>query len=172
MQVAINNKIKDGRKYFGFALLALVALIAAGCASLGVGQPAAVNKDSSGLALDGYDSVAYFKENLPRMGKPEFTADYNGAKWQFASAENRDAFSKEPEKYAPQYGGYCAWAVSQGYTADTDPQTGKVVDGKLYLNYNPAVAVKWNENIPKYIEDGNQNWKDLSGKAEDTRKDK
>ncbi len=132
MLKAINYKIKDGRKYLGFALLALVALVAAGCASLGIGQKAAaVNKDSNGLALDGYDSVAYFKENLPREGKPEFTADYDGAKWQFASAENRDAFSNDPAKYAPQYGGYCAWAVGHNYTAKGDPQAWKVVDNKF-----------------------------------------
>ncbi len=132
MQKAINNKIQDNRNYFGFALLALVALVAAGCAALGVGQKAAaVNKDSSGLALDGYDSVAYFKENLPREGKPEFTADYNGAKWQFKSAENRDEFKKDPAKYAPQYGGYCAWAVGHNYTAKGDPQAWKVVDNKF-----------------------------------------
>ena len=79
---------------------------------------------------------------------------------------------KEPAKYAPQYGGYCAWAISQGYTADTDPQTGKVVNGKLYLNYNPSVAKKWNEDIPKFIADGDKNWNDLASKADDSRKDK
>lgn len=159
-------------KFFTLVFVAALAAFAGACASIGTGKTAQVNVDSKGLALDGYDAVAYFKENSPREGKPEFTADYNGAKWQFFSAENRDAFSKEPAKYAPQYGGYCAWAVSQGYTADTDPNTGKVVDGKLYLNYNPDVAKKWNENIPKYIADGDKNWKDLAGKAEDSRKDK
>lgn len=175
MHEFINNKIKDTRTYFGFALVVLVALVAAGCASLGTGalnQATAINKDSKGLALDGYDAVAYFTENLPREGKPEFVADYDGAKWQFTSAANRDAFQKEPAKYVPQYGGYCSWAVSHGYTADTDPTTGKVVDGKLYLNYNPDVAKKWNEDIPKYITDGDKNWQNLSGKAEESRKDK
>lgn len=175
MQQAINNKINDTRKFLGFTLVALVALVAAGCGLLGTGaldKAAALNKDSSGLALDGYDAVAYFTENLPRTGVPEFTADYDGAKWQFVSAANRDAFQKEPAKYVPQYGGYCAWAVSQGYTADTDPKTGKVVDGKLYLNYNPDVAKKWNENVPKYITDGDKNWQNLGGKAEEARKDK
>lgn len=165
MQKAI--KIKNKRISLSFALLAFVALFATGCASLGIGQAtSAVNQDSNGLALDGYDSVAYFKENLPREGKPEFTADYNGAKWQFTTAENRDEFKKDPAKYAPQYGGYCSWAVSHGYMAKTDPETGKVVDGKLYLNYNKDVAKKWSEDIPKYIADGDKNWQNLVGKAE------
>ena len=175
MQKAINYKIINPRNYVGFALIAFVALVAAGCGLLGTGtldKTTVINKDSSGLALDGYDAVAYFTENLPRMGKPEFTADYDGAKWQFTSKENRAAFQKEPAKYVPQYGGYCAWAVSHGYTADTDPNTGKVVDGKLYLNYNPNVAVKWNENVPKYVADGDKNWQNLAGKAEESRKDK
>lgn len=168
-------KRKFNRNLFAAALLALVALAAAGCAALGtttLDKSAAVNKNSQGLALDGYDAVAYFTENKPREGKPEFTREYDGAKYQFATAANRDAFAKEPAKYAAQYGGYCAWAVSQGYTADTDPNTGKVVDGKLYLNYNPAVAQKWNENTEKFIADGDNNWKKLAGNAEEARKDK
>lgn len=163
-------------KFFGPALIISFLLLSGGCSLFGVGtldsSTAAVNKNSDGLALQGFDAVAYFKENLPREGKPEFTTEYNGAKWQFVSAENRDAFVKEPAKYAPQYGGYCAWAVSHGYTADIDPQTGKVVDGKLYLNYNPDVAQKWQQDIPKYINDGDQNWKNLAGNPEDSRKDK
>lgn len=172
MQKALNYQ----KNYFRFALIALVALAAAGCSLFGVGaldkSTATVNKNSDGLALKGYDAVAYFNENLPREGKAEFTTEFNGAKWQFASAANRDAFAKEPAKYAPQYGGYCAWAVGHGYTADTDPNTGKVVDGKLYLNYNKDVSVKWNEDIPKYVADGDKNWRDLAGKAEESRKDK
>ena len=171
MQKAINYQ----RKYYLYVLVALIAFSAAGCSLLGVGaldKAAAVNKDSDSVTLKGYDPVAYFSENQPVQGKPEFSTEYNGAKWQFASKENRDAFVKEPEKFAPQYGGYCAWAVSHGYTADTDPQTGKVVGGKLYLNYNPSVAKKWNEDIPKFIADGDKNWNDLAGKAKDSRKDK
>ena len=158
-------------KILGFILFAAVALIAAGCSGLG-GKTAQVNQDGRGLALEGYDAVAYFKENLPREGKPEFTTDYNDAKWQFASKENLDAFTKEPAKYAPQYGGYCAWAVGHNYTAKGDPQAWKIVDGKLYLNYNKDVQAKWAEDIPKYITDGDQNWQNLAGKAEESRKDK
>lgn len=169
------QKILSNRKtYLSFALVTLVAVAIAGCGLSGGGlaPSTTLNKNSNNLVLDGYDAVAYFRENLPREGKPEFTADYSGGKWQFVSAENRDMFQKDPEKYVPQYGGYCAWAVGQGYTADTDPQTGQVVDGKLYLNYNPEVATKWNQDNGKFIADGDKNWLTLSGKAEESRKDK
>jgi hypothetical protein len=163
-----NQKIK----ILGSALLSLMVFLG-GCSLSGIsGKTAAINKNGDGLALKGYDAVAYFTDNLPTEGKPDYTVEWNGAKWQFASATNRDAFQKDPAKYAPQYGGYCSWAVSHGYTADTDPQTGKVVGGKLYLNYNKDVAAKWSENIPKYVADADQNWKNLADKAEASRKDK
>lgn len=159
-------------KFTGFLIVAACAAFIGACASIGGSKMTQVNMDSKGFALDGYDAVAYFTENLPREGKPEFTADYNGAKWQFVSAENRDAFSKDPAKYAPQYGGYCAWAVGHNYTAKGDPQAWRIVDNKLFLNYNKDVQAKWQEEIPKYIADGDKNWKELASKAEESRKDK
>ncbi|MGB7413736.1 MAG: YHS domain-containing (seleno)protein, partial [Thermosynechococcaceae cyanobacterium] len=87
----------------------------------------------NGIAIRGYDPVAYFTESQPVQGKSEFAYDWKGATWHFASAEHRDLFSGEPAKYAPQYGGYCAWAVKEGTTAPIDPQAWKIVDGKLYL---------------------------------------
>ncbi|MEM6355700.1 MAG: YHS domain-containing (seleno)protein, partial [Pseudomonadota bacterium] len=75
-----------------------------------------------GTAIDGTDPVAYFTEGKPVEGSSDFTHEWNGATWRFSSAENRDLFAGDPEKYAPQYGGYCAWAVAQGYTASTDPE--------------------------------------------------
>ncbi len=163
-------------KFFSLALIASMVVLAGGCSLLGIGSlsssTAAVSKSSNGLALDGYDPVAYFKDNLPRAGKPEFTTDYNGAKWQFYTAENRDSFVQDPAKYAPQYGGYCAWAVGHNYTAKGDPQAWQIVDHKLYLNYNKDVQAKWLEETPKYIADGDKNWQVLAGKAEEARKDK
>lgn len=173
MQQSIKHRFK--RNAFAVAVLVAAAVAAAGCGAFGTGaldKAAAVNKDSQGVALDGYDAVAYFTENAPRPGRPEFTADHDGAQYRFASAENRDAFAKDPAKYAPQYGGYCAWAVSRGYTADVDPQTGRVVNGKLYLNYNPDVAQKWGENVPQHIAEGDENWVKLAGQAKEARKDK
>ena len=121
-----------------------------------------VNKNSAGLAIKGYDAVAYFTESKPVKGSPQFTAEWNGARWQFASQEHRDMFQGEPAKYAPQYGGYCAWAVGHNYTADADPQAWKIVDGKLYLNYNKAVQDKWSPDAAsKWIPDANKNWSGL-----------
>jgi YHS domain-containing protein len=114
-----------------------------------------------GLAIRGYDPVAYFAEQRPVPGQAEFSLDWMGATWRFASAANRDAFAAEPERYAPQYGGYCAYAVSQGYTASIDPDAWKVVDDKLYLNYSKSVQRRWQRDIPGHIAKGDQNWPKL-----------
>ncbi|EDP66904.1 YHS domain protein [alpha proteobacterium BAL199] len=112
----------------------------------------------SSLAVNGYDPVAYFTEGKPVEGSSNFKSSYQGATWYFASAANKAAFDAEPAKYAPQYGGYCAWAVSQGYTAKGDPAHWKIVDGKLYLNYNAEVQSKWIEDIPGHIRAADGNW--------------
>jgi hypothetical protein len=123
-----------------------------------------VNKTFLGsLAVDGYDPVAYFTEGKPVEGKKEFSYDWNGAKWRFASAANRELFAAEPPKYAPQYGGYCAWAVAHNYTADSDPEAWAVVDGKLYLNYDKKVQEKWRQDVPGNIAKADQNWPKLRG---------
>jgi hypothetical protein len=87
-----------------------------------------------------------------------------GAQWRFASAANRDAFSADPGKYAPQYGGYCAWAVSQGYTAEIDPDAWRVESGKLYLNYSKSVQATWAKDVPGNIAKGDRNWPELKAK--------
>ena len=120
-----------------------------------------VNKDRSSVAIKGYDPVGYFRQGKPVKGDPSVTEEWMGAKWQFSSAESRDLFKTNPAQFAPQFGGYCAWAVSHGYTADTDPEAWKIVDGKLYLNYSKDIQKKWSQDIPKYIEDGNRNWPGL-----------
>jgi YHS domain-containing protein len=117
-----------------------------------------VNKNIFGTALKGYDPVAYFKEGRPVKGKDEFRHDWMGAKWYFASAANRDEFARNPEKYAPQFGGYCSWAVANGYTASIDPEAWRIVEGKLYLNYSKDVQKKWEQDIPGFIKKGNENW--------------
>lgn len=111
-----------------------------------------------GTAIDGTDPVSYFTSGRPMQGSSDYKHDWNGATWRFVSAENRDAFKANPDKYAPQYGGYCAWAVSQGYTASTDPHAWKIVDGKLYLNYSKSVQAKWEKNIPGNIKAADANW--------------
>jgi YHS domain-containing protein len=117
---------------------------------------------SWGKAIRGYDPVAYFTQHKPLEGSADFTHEWMGAEWRFANAANRDAFAKNPTKYAPQYGGYCAWAVSQGYTASTDPEAWRIVNDKLYLNYSKSVQQQWIDGgIPKLIKQGDKNWPGL-----------
>ena len=117
-----------------------------------------VNKIDGQVAIRGYDVVAYFQESKAVEGAAEFAYDYAGAKWYFSKAEYRDRFAGEPQKYAPQYGGYCAWAVGHGYTANGDPQAWKIVGGKLYLNYNETVQKRWEQDEADYIKQGDENW--------------
>ena len=112
----------------------------------------------SNAAMGGYDVVAYFTAGRPTPGLDEFKTEWKGATWKFSSAANLAKFRANPAAYAPQYGGYCAWAVSQGYTAKGDPQHWKIVGGKLYLNYNSEVQTKWNKDIPGFIRKGDSNW--------------
>jgi YHS domain-containing protein len=111
-----------------------------------------------GVAVDGTDVVAYFTEGRPVAGDPALTHTWRGVTWRFASAANRDAFAAAPERYAPQFGGYCAWAVSKGYTASTVPEAWRIVDGKLYLNYSRGIQRRWERDIPGRIAAGNANW--------------
>ncbi len=111
-----------------------------------------------GIAVDGSDVVAYFTQSKPVPGSADFSYDWMGAKWLFSSAENRDMFAANPEAYAPQFGGYCAYAVSQGYTAPTVPEAWTVYDGKLYLNFSMRAQELWSQDIPGNIAKGNENW--------------
>jgi YHS domain-containing protein len=122
------------------------------------------NLDSSGLALKGYDPVAYFTEKKPIAGKAEFTARHEGATYRFASAANRDAFAAAPEKYVPQYGGYCAFGMASGYKAPIEPDAWTVVDGKLYLNYNQSVRSRWSSDVPGFVRKADANWPTVRAK--------
>jgi YHS domain-containing protein len=117
-----------------------------------------INKQDGRLALNGYDAVAYFTEGKAVEGSAEFAQAYLGAEWRFSNAANREAFAKAPEKFAPQFGGYCAWAVAHGYTANGDPTVWKVIDGKLYLNYNQKVKEKWEQDETNFIKQGDDNF--------------
>ena len=112
----------------------------------------------SSIAVSGYDTVAYFTQGRPVQGSTSFRTNYKGAEWRFSSAANLAKFRANPAAYAPQFGGYCAWAVSQGYTASGDPTVWKIVGGKLYLNYNQEIGQKWSKNIAGFIKSGNANW--------------
>ncbi len=120
-----------------------------------------VNTTFTGVAIKGYDPVAYFTASKPLKGSSDFAYDWNGAEWRFATAANRDLFKADPVKYAPQYGGYCAWAVSRGYTAGIDPEAWKIVNQRLYLNYSTKVQAQWSEDIPGNIAKAEENWPKL-----------
>lgn len=114
-----------------------------------------------GVAIDGSDAVAYFTEGKPVPGSADHSLMWQGTTWHFASAENRDMFEADPMAYAPQYGGYCAYAVSQGYTASTVPDAWTIHEGKLYLNFSRRVRRIWERDIPGHIALANGNWPDV-----------
>lgn len=118
----------------------------------------------SSEAIKGYDTVAYFTENRAVEGESKFNTEYKGATWLFSSQENLDLFKSNPEAYAPQYGGYCAYAVSQGSTASIKPELFTIHEGKLYLNYNKRINDKWINNKDSFISDADKNWPNLVDK--------
>jgi len=148
----------------GFALAAIttVAVSVAGIATHAVAYQsksiAAVNLDKQNLALGGYDPVAYFSIGKATVGKIEFSAVHENAIYRFASAAHRDSFVATPARYLPQYGGYCAYAASQGYKANADPKAWHVIDGRLFVNYNTSVAKRWAADAADYIKAGDANW--------------
>jgi len=111
-----------------------------------------------GTAINGYDPVAYFTEGRPVAGRRDNGLIWNGAEWRFATRANLAAFESDPTRYAPQYGGYCAYAVSRGYTAKTEPEAWLIVDRRLYLNFNLRVRGLWSRDIPGNIRKANANW--------------
>ena len=120
------------------------------------------NSLHAGLGAKGYDVVAYFTDGRPVPGSAELTAEYGGVTWRFATAEHRDRFAAAPAKYAPQYGGFCSWGIAQGKLFDVDPANGwKIVDGKLYLNFNADIEKTWESDIPGFITKAEANWPQL-----------
>jgi len=138
-----------------------VAVLLIETAALGAGKVAPVNVDKKGVALHGYDAVSYFGADRPQPGSEGFSYSFHGATWRFNSAANRKAFAADPAKYMPQFGGYCAKAVSENGTADVDPLSYKIVDGKLYLNYGPKIQKLWEQDIPGRIAKAEQYWPGL-----------
>ena len=115
-----------------------------------------------GLAIQGYDPVAYFTEGRARRGRYDIRTQWNGATWRFATAEHRRLFLEDPARYAPAYGGFCAYAVSEGHTAPIDPAAWRIVDGRLYLNYDRSVQRRWERDIPGRIARADANWPRLA----------
>ena len=152
------------------ALALFVGLVIA-TPTVAQGPPATpVNADAQGMALHGYDAVAYFTQGKAVAGTAQFEHAWSGARWRFASAANRDLFAKAPEQYAPQFGGYCAWAVSRNYTADIDPEAFAVVGGKLYVNYSSFIQARWRLDRDGNIAKAHTNWPGLLAQASTVRK--
>lgn len=114
--------------------------------------------ERDGIAIGGYDPVAYFTDQKPVKGSPEFQSVHRGSMFQFASAAHRDMFAAEPDKYAPQYGGYCAYGMAKGYKAKIDPGAFSVIYGTLFLNYSDAVRTRWLSDVSGYIQQADANW--------------
>jgi YHS domain-containing protein len=131
-------------------------------ALLGPGAWAGEFFEKDGVALRGYDPVAYFADHQPVQGSAEHAFEYQGSTFHFASQDHRDAFAADPAKYAPQYGGFCAYGMSNGYKAATDPAAFTVVDGKLYLNYDRDVQKEWSADIPGFIAKADAHWPEAS----------
>jgi YHS domain-containing protein len=138
------------------ALAALAISVALPAAALAAGFD--VNVTTTDLALRGYDPVSYFTDGAPTPGEIDITAEHQGAIYRFASAEHKAMFEADPAKYAPQYGGYCAFGLAQGYKFDGDPQVWKIVDDKLYLNLSPKVSTIWQQDVPGNIENADAKW--------------
>lgn len=114
--------------------------------------------DNKGRAINGYDTVAYFTQRKPVKGTPEFSYDWKHGTWLFSSQANLDLFKASPEKYAPQYGGYCAYAIAIDRLVPIDPTQFTVLNDKLYLNYSPRIQRRWEKNRDSYLRDSEKNW--------------
>ncbi|MEM1232689.1 MAG: YHS domain-containing (seleno)protein [Pseudomonadota bacterium] len=123
-----------------------------------------LNASSTGLALQGYDPVAYFTEGEPTKGDWTITTIYKDAMYRFASEEHKAAFEADPEAYLPEYGGYCAFGAAMGFKFDGDPNYWRIVDGELYLNISQDIQERWASDIPGFIELADNNWTDIEGK--------
>jgi YHS domain-containing protein len=138
---------------FARSTLAAAVLAAAG------GQAAAGEFfEKDGAAIRGYDPVAYFVEDRAAKGSAQFKAAYKGSTFHFVSQQNRDRFAADPGRFAPQYGGFCAFGMAGGYKAAVDPEAFRVVDGRLYLNYNHEIQARWAKDIPGFIDKADRNW--------------
>jgi YHS domain-containing protein len=143
-----------------FILLAGAALAAPNARA---DAPGPVNTLGSpdGVAIRGYDPVAYVRDGGPRLGKPEFSAQHGGATWRFTSAEHKALFEADPQRYLPAYGGFCAYGTSRGYLVKIEPEAWSIVDGRLYLNYDLGVRKTWLARTRAYIARADANWPKL-----------
>jgi len=144
-------------------LKAIVVTAAMAISQLSFAADIEANADTNDIAIKGYDPVAYFTQSKPVQGSSKFSATHKNAIYHFSNAKNRDLFKANREKYAPQYGGYCAMGVAMNLKFDTDPQAWKIVDDKLYLNLSKTVQKKWLSDVPGHIDTAENNWGELKG---------
>lgn len=130
---------------------------------ISLGGLAAGQSPAGDGAIKGYDPVAYFKAGKPLKGNESFFFQWHNLTWYFLNGENRDIFVASPDKYAPQYDGYCAWAMTEARKAQADPEVWKIVNGKLYLNCSKTAYEKWREDIPGNIKKADTNWLKFKG---------
>ncbi len=114
-------------------------------------------------AINGYDPVSYFKDGKPAKGDQKHSYNWKDANWYFVSEENLTMFKANPEKYAPQFGGYCAYGMANGHKAPTEPDAWTIVNNKLYFNYNKDVLSKWKKDEDELIKKADSNWPVVKG---------
>lgn len=136
----------------------LFVLFLAVCLTVSVGAQQLVNTGKDATAVGGFDPVAYFIDGKATEGDPRISLELDGAVYQFASSSNKSLFEADPEAYLPEYGGYCAWAVGQGYSADIDPEAWTIHDDRLFLNYNRSIRRKFQSDIENSIAGADSNW--------------
>ena len=142
---------------------ALAAVVVAGLIAGPAFAGGTVNKTVFGTALKGYDVVAYHIAGKPVEGSQRISYKWRDATWRFTSVKHRDLFAADPERYAPAYGGYCAYGMAQGAKIDIDPSAWRIVDGTLYLNVNKRVQQTWKSDISGFIARANRHWRRLMG---------
>ena len=136
--------------FIGFAMLFVTSAFA--------GENTRINRDENNIAIDGYDSVAYFTQRQPIEGSKQFSHVWQDAKWQFSSAKHRDMFADNPERYAPRYGGFCVMAMASGLVYKVNPKEFRIIKGKLYLNYSKKYSDQFDEDPDTAIDKADQNW--------------
>ena len=145
-----------------------VLIFALAISSITFGQDKKANNiDNSNIALAGYSPVSYLDLGLAQIGNKAYKSEYNKVAYYFTSEEQKKTFDKNPERYLPQYGGYCAFAVSHNFTKSVKPDVWEIVDGKLYLNFNRTAYRKWKKDVDGSIERGDANWPTVLSSCEE-----
>lgn len=145
-----------------FKTVVSAAFVSVGLATSALAAGVEINASSTGLAMQGYDPVAYFTEGAPTKGDWQITTTYDDATYRFASKEHKELFEADPQAYLPAYGGYCAFGAAMGFKFDGDPSYWRIVDDKLYLNLSQSIQQRWEGDIPGFITQADGNWTNIA----------